>query len=36
MTRVDYYNVLSYIKISDKTIYYQENGEIILNRAKKI
>ena len=36
MTKVDYYNVLLYIKISDKTTYYQENGEIILNRAKKI
>ena len=35
MTKVDYYNVLLYIKISDKTTYYQENGEIILNRAKK-
>ena len=27
MTKVDYYNVLLYIKISDKTTYYQENRE---------
>ena len=26
---------LLYIKMGDKTIYYQENREIILNRAKE-
>ena len=30
MTKVDYYNVLLYIKISDKTTYYQENREMKL------
>ena len=30
MTKVDYYNVLLSIKISDKTTYYQENREMKL------
>ena len=30
MTKVDYYNVLLYIKISDKATYYQENREMKL------
>ena len=30
MTKVDYYDVLLYIKISDKTTYYQENREMKL------
>ena len=30
MTKVDFYNVLLYIKISDKTTYYQENREMKL------
>ena len=28
-------DVLLYMKMSDKTTYYQKNREIILNRAKK-
>ena len=33
--KVDYYKFLLYIKVSDKTTYYWQNSEIILNRAKR-
>ena len=33
--KVDYNKFLLYIKVSDKTTYYWQNSEIILNRAKQ-
>ena len=35
MKKVDFYNFLLYIKMSDKTTRYERNREIIISRAKE-
>ena len=35
MKKVDFYNFLLYIKMSDKTTCYERNREIMISRAKE-